>query len=184
MLFKTQVKHFHDCNSDFVLCLTAAFCSSHWDDNGHHHESFQCGTMHCCGGCNKKYCCSEQENYLSQEDCPERECVPFSVIYRFTEFFFLNLIMLLKRHVSCVFSSWSSNTKHISLPAVGGIVSVFPVVFCVALVVCFVCPCCMLHQRCCKRRRRHQQSTTPDQFVQESILKLNNALTVQVKLNL
>uniref|UniRef100_A0A4W6DXM0 Shisa N-terminal domain-containing protein n=1 Tax=Lates calcarifer TaxID=8187 RepID=A0A4W6DXM0_LATCA len=84
-----------------VLCV---FSVSHWDDNGHHHESFQCGTMHCCGGCNKKYCCSEQENYLSQED------------------------------------------------SVGGIVSVFPVVFCVALVVCFVCPCCMLHQRCCKRR--------------------------------
>ncbi|GAA6228043.1 protein shisa-5-like [Lates japonicus] len=105
-----------------VPAVWADFCSSHWDADGHHHESFQCGIMHCCGGCNKKDCCSEQENYLSQEDCPRGD-----------------------------------NTEHISLPAVGGIVSVFPVVICVALVVCFVCPCCMLHEKCCKRRRRGQQ---------------------------
>uniref|UniRef100_A0A8D3DHD7 Shisa N-terminal domain-containing protein n=1 Tax=Scophthalmus maximus TaxID=52904 RepID=A0A8D3DHD7_SCOMX len=115
-----------------ILCATrlpavwADDCSSYWDGGGLYHDTRPCGTWYCCGDCNKKYCCFGQNKRLTQE-----------------------------KQEGCVVRS--GKVKNVLVPyIVGGIFAcVFPIVLCVGLIICFVCPCCVVYKKC--RRRRNQQ---------------------------
>ncbi|XP_029908034.1 protein shisa-5-like [Myripristis murdjan] len=118
-----------------LLCVTlfpsisADYCTSYWDRNGQYHDLKQCGFDYCCGNCYQKYCCSDSSYRLTADE--QRRC-PERPVHGGGKSFFTILGSVLG--------------------------SVFPVITCVGIVICCLCPCCLLYKKCRKRGSRGHQT--------------------------
>lgn len=118
-----------------VILLPAVWavtCSSYRDENGRYHASQTCYTLYCCGSCNKIYCCDEMS-------------------YRMTSY----------NQEMCSHRPKTLDKKKNIFLILGSILgSIFPLIFCVGLIVCCVAPCCLCYKKCRKRQRSQTSAMT------------------------
>ncbi|KAM9860038.1 protein shisa-5-like [Aulostomus maculatus] len=114
-----------------VLCVIlfpiawADYCTGYWDNLSVYHEVQQCGSIFCCGNCNRKYCCNKQILSFTQE--AQGNCVDRPKFEKRSQFAVI----------------------------AGSILgSIVPLVSCVSLIICCMAPCCLCYKKCRERRRQ------------------------------
>ncbi|XP_026203326.1 protein shisa-5-like [Anabas testudineus] len=121
-----------------ILCLSLLpaesgltyTCSSYWDHDDFYHDTQKCGSQYCCGDCNKRYCCSEKKYRLTQE---QQDSCP---VRPGNQSKFSSIAIILGAIFGCI-------------------VALIP---CVALIICCVTPCCLIHKKCQERRNQRNQT--------------------------
>ncbi|XP_051271740.1 protein shisa-5 [Dicentrarchus labrax] len=126
--------------SSVLSCLVCVLCvivlpavwadyCSSYWDTDGQYHDDQQCSQYCCGNCNQKYCCNENKYRLTQGKQDRCSGRP----------------------------SYAKNHIPMLLGSILG--TIFPIIFCVSLIVCCVAPCCLCYKKCRKGQRPQTVAT-------------------------